>query len=85
MAFVTFWLAKDARKVLSNIVSDGHGTVFSVAYPKEKPQASTAPWVGEYEELKLYVVGLPNLTTDTEVPLLNLATKKRSSCDQALT
>ena len=67
MAFVTFWLAKDARKVLSNIVSDGHGTVFSVAYPKEKPQASTAPWVGEYEELKLYVVGLPNLTTDTEV------------------
>jgi methylmalonyl-CoA mutase N-terminal domain/subunit len=67
MAFVTFWLAMDARKALSTIVSDGHGTVFSIAYPKEKPQASTATWEGEYEEMKLYVVGIPNFTTETEV------------------
>ena len=67
MAFVTFWLAKDALKALSTIVSDGYGTVFSIAYPKEKPQASTANWVGEYEEMKLYVVGIPNSTTETEV------------------
>ena len=67
MAFVTFWLAKDALRALSTTVSDGHGTVFSIAYPKEKPQASTAKWVGEYEEMKLYVVGIPNSTTETEV------------------
>ncbi len=67
MAFVTYWLEKDALKALSTIVSDGHGTVFSVSFPKEKPQASTGTWVGEYEELKLYVVGIPNITTETEV------------------
>ncbi len=67
MAFVTYWLEKDALKALSTVVSDGHGTVFSISFPKEKPQASTAPWVGEYEELKLYVRGIPNLTTKTEV------------------
>ena len=67
MAFVTFWLAKDALKALSTIVSDGYGTVFSVAYPKEKPQASPAKWVGEYEEMKIFVKGIPNCTTETEV------------------
>ena len=67
MVFVTFWLAMDARKALSTIVSDGHGTVFSIAYPKEKPQASTATWEGGYEEMKLYVLGIPKFTTDTEV------------------
>jgi RNA recognition motif-containing protein len=67
MAFVTFYLEKDARKALSATVSDGQGTVFSVSYPKEKQQASSAPYVGDHEELKLYVRGIPSFTTETEV------------------
>jgi hypothetical protein len=39
-----------------------------VSFPKEKPQAPKATtWEGGYEELKLYVTGIPALTSKTEV------------------
>ena len=69
MAFVTFWLEKDALKALTGIVYDGHGTILEVSFPKEKPQqaSKTTTWEGGYEELKLYVTGISTLTSKTEV------------------
>ncbi len=69
MAFVTYWLEKDALKALSGIVSDGHRTILEVSVPKEKPQQApkATPWEGGYEELKLYVAGILTLTSKTEV------------------
>jgi hypothetical protein len=68
MAFVTYWLEKDALKALSGILSDGKGTILEVSLPKEKPQAPKATtWEGGYEELKLYVTGISTLTSKSEV------------------
>ncbi len=69
MAFVTYWLERAALKALSSIVSDGNGTIFKVGLPlvKEQPPVSTATLNGELDDLKLYVVGIPNVTTKAEV------------------
>jgi hypothetical protein len=69
MGFVTYWLEKDTLKALSGIVSDGHGAILEVSFPKEKPQQAlkATTWEGGYEELKLYVAGIPTLTSKTEV------------------
>ena len=68
MAFVTYWLEKDALKALSGILSDGKGTILEVSLPKEKPQAPKATtWEGGYEELKLYVTGISTLTSKSEM------------------
>ncbi len=69
MTFVTYWLEKAALKALSSIVSDGNGTIFKIGLPlvKEEPPVSTATWDGELDELKLYVVGIPNVITKAEV------------------
>ena len=68
MAFVTYWLEKDALKALSGILSDGKGTILEVSLPKKKPQAPKATtWEGGYEELKLYVTGISTLTSKSEV------------------
>ncbi len=68
MAFVTYWLEKDALKALSGILSDGKGTILEVSLPKEKPQAPKATtWEGGYEELKLNVTGISTLTSKSEM------------------
>jgi hypothetical protein len=59
MGFVTFWSEKDALKALTS-------SVFDADAPKKQP-VSTSTWKGEYHEDKLFVAGIPNLISETEV------------------
>jgi hypothetical protein len=56
-------------KALTSSVFDADGTKLNVSIPlaPKKQQVSNSAWKGEYHDDKLYVAGIPNLITKTEV------------------
>jgi hypothetical protein len=69
MGFVTFWSEKDALKALTSSVFNADGTKLnmSISLAPKKQQVSTSMWKGEYHEDKLFVAGISNLISETEV------------------
>ena len=67
-AFITFWSEGDAFKALTSSVFDAEGTKLHVSIPMApKKQQETATYEGEYHDDKLFVSGIPNQITQTEM------------------
>ena len=67
-AFITFWSEGDAFKALTSSVFDAEGTKLHVSIPMApKKQQETSTWEGEYHDNKLFVSGIPNVITKTDV------------------